>query len=180
MIYVDLIARVGIASVLAVSAASKLRSAAALQSFATSLQAFRLPRFVLRAAPYLIVASETSVPVLLIVSPSVPIGYALSMLLMAVFEVGIARAVMSNLRIPCRCFGADGEVLAIRHIVRNAIVFAVAAAGLATHLSSLGANASNGTVADATVGGLLLGLTLIRWDDLVFLVMGSSGSPDLV
>jgi len=69
---------------------------------------------------------------------------------------------------PCRCFGASSTPLGPRHLVRNALLLAVAAAGLAGVLTP-GALELPGTLV-AGAAGLVVGAMITVFDDIADLV----------
>jgi hypothetical protein len=50
-------------------------------------------------------------------------GALLAALLLAAFSVAIVLSLTRNANATCRCFGADGGRLGVRHVVRNALLF---------------------------------------------------------
>ncbi|GAA2353326.1 hypothetical protein GCM10010170_044600 [Dactylosporangium salmoneum] len=110
-----------------------------------------------------VVAAEGAIVAALAVGPLVRVGFALALGLLGAFTIAIVSAYTREKRVPCACFGS-GSPVGPRHVVRNGILAAVALAGLLTagggpvHLAGAGI---------ALAAGLIGGLLMITFDDLV-------------
>jgi hypothetical protein len=70
--------------------------------------------------------------------------------------------------IPCRCFGASTTPLSLRHIVRNAVLIAIAVLGAVATIGSAAAQLPVAIMAG--VVGAVLGMLVAAMDDLMALV----------
>lgn len=163
----DLFARALLAVVFLAAVVGKARSRQAFAEFRDSVAAIG-PRW-LPAGPAVaaIVVGEATTVVLLAVPGTRLVGHALAAVLLILFCAGIARAVMARQSIRCQCFGAGGGLLGPRHLVRNGLLIAVAAAGaLAGDVPT-----SAPAMLVALVAGAFLGLLTTRWEDVAFLLV---------
>jgi hypothetical protein len=166
--YLPLAIRCLIATVFAVAAVSKVAGRAAFDQFAGSVRGWPLPAALpVRPVAALVVAAEFAV-CLLLGSGATAGGYALALVLLSGFSVAVAWALVRGVRAPCRCFGASAAPLGSRHLVRNAVLGAVAAAGLVTSVTGAApAGRQPGGVAVAVAAGLVLGGLVAVLDDIV-------------
>ncbi|MGW4641190.1 MauE/DoxX family redox-associated membrane protein [Sphaerisporangium sp. NPDC004334] len=163
--YVAIVCRVALVVVFAASFFGKVRSRKAFYEFALTLRAvpMRSPRWAMPVAGA-VVAAEGAVPLLLISTATAPLGFFLALLLLLAFSAVTAWSLRRGVTVPCRCFGTSRSSLGMRHLVRNAILIAAAAAGLA--------DVSGGPLLPehllvGAMGGLLVALPLITMDQLV-------------
>ncbi|GAA2332488.1 MauE/DoxX family redox-associated membrane protein [Dactylosporangium salmoneum] len=142
MLYVALFGRVLIATVFAVSAFTKVRSAAAFGAFRRSTRRMAiLPERLVRPVAVLVVGCEVAI-VLLLAAPTRITG-ALGLGLAAALLTGLAGAiglvVWRGVSTTCQCFGHSAVPLGKFHIWRNLTLIAIAAvaavAGLVTDTS---------------------------------------------
>ncbi|WP_237102795.1 MauE/DoxX family redox-associated membrane protein [Nonomuraea sp. MG754425] len=163
----DPLARVLLAVVFIAAVVGKTRSRQGFAGFRDSVAAIG-PRW-LPTGPVAgaVVAGEAATVVLLAVPGTRLAGYALAAALLLVFCAGIGRAVLARQSVRCQCFGADGGLLGPRHLVRNGLLVAVAAAGA---LAGGGPAAAPATLA-GLVAGAFLGLLTTRWEDVAFLLV---------
>ncbi|WP_055690825.1 MauE/DoxX family redox-associated membrane protein [Streptomyces prasinus] len=115
-----------------------------------------------RALAMSTVAAEAAVIVVLFTAPR--LGFAASLVLLTGFTVHLARVLASGTATSCACAGnSDSQVSAI-HLIRNAILLAVAAAGLvmAPHSHS-GPVAMNLIIAAPAA---LFGVGMLRLDEM--------------
>ncbi|MFI6097476.1 MauE/DoxX family redox-associated membrane protein [Lentzea sp. NPDC051213] len=126
MDYVALACRVLVGAVFVVSFATKV-SPGALQNFAESLRDMKvLPASVVRMAAVGVVVAEAAVVGMLAWPASVRAGAVLAGLLLVAFSAAIALSLAQNTKASCRCFGAGGGRLGVRHVVRNVFLFGAA------------------------------------------------------
>lgn len=155
------------------AAAAKLQTRSEFRSFANSLA---LSGFVRDAGAVplalLIVALELSSAALLLPGQTVGVGLALSVLTVALLTIGVVGVVLSKREVQCRCFGADGEVLSVRHLIRNVVLLLVSVAAFAIWLARHTGGLFEAPEIAAVAVGVLGGVLLTRWDDLAFLVVG--------
>ncbi|NKE62418.1 hypothetical protein FXN61_39065 [Lentzea sp. PSKA42] len=123
----DLFARVLLAVVFLVAFAGKVRTRQGFAEFRDSIAAIapRLPAHLVAVA---ILVGEACAVVLLAV-PGTKLGYAAVIALLAAFCGGITLTIYRKEAVRCRCFGAGGDVLGPKHLVRNGSLAAVAVAG---------------------------------------------------
>lgn len=158
---VGLACRTVLVIVFAVALASKVHSRNNFRAFADSLSALGARRLA-----GIVVAAEAAVVVLLAL-PTVW-GFIVAIGLLAVFIAGIVRVVQGKRKVNCRCFGAGGAELNGSHVVRNALLVAVATVGwIAEDQSTFAWANTRGAICLAA--GALIGLVFVRWDDLRFL-----------
>jgi hypothetical protein len=130
MIYVLFGSRCLIGAVFAVSAFSKLRVRAAFRDFREWLTALPvLPQRGRNAIAAAVVMAELLAVVLISLPWTVMAGLLLAAVLLMGFAAvshGIAR---SRTGVSCRCFGPSSEPIGLRHVLRDVLLAAVAAAG---------------------------------------------------
>lgn len=123
----DLFARVLLAVVFLVAVAGKLRTKKGFAEFRDSITAIA-PWLPARPIAVSVLTGEIAAVALLAV-PGTKTGYALVVALLAAFCAVIARNILSGQSVRCRCFGADGDVLGPKHLLRNGLLIAVAVIG---------------------------------------------------
>ncbi|MEV4176854.1 MauE/DoxX family redox-associated membrane protein [Nonomuraea sp. NPDC049709] len=171
MVHVLVASQALLATVFVVSAYSKLRSRAALQSFAATLRLLPGPaRFPAAGAT---AAMEVVTAVTLIVFP--PAGLAAGGLLLIAFSTWIAVSLRRGQREACQCFGASVTPLGPVHLVRNGLLLLVIALG-SVALMSPGGPVTVAGLALAVPVGLVGAILLIVFDDIADLFMEVSGS----
>ncbi|TDC01258.1 methylamine utilization protein MauE [Nonomuraea longispora] len=156
--------------VFAVSAFTKLRSGAAVRSFAASL--VMLPEGLRLPAACAVAAGEAVAAALMVVPRA---GLALSAILLAGFTLAIVVSIRKGVRAPCRCFGLSATPLGRVHLVRNALLLLVVALGGTGLIYSGGPPAAAG-LAVAVPAGLAGAIMLIAFDDIAGLFMQTPGS----
>jgi hypothetical protein len=166
----DVACRALLVTIFAVAAAGKLRGPAAFAEFRATVRAMgvhqpRLAALVARLVP----VAEAAAVVLLVPSGTVLIGYGLGLLLLLGFTGGIALTLRRGRVVRCRCFGAGGSPVSVRHLVRNTLLALTTVAGAGGHLASGGTLPGPLSLLLATAGGALAATALIRLDDLVYL-----------
>ncbi len=161
------VARCLIGVVFVLSAAGKLRSRTAFAEFARSGRALtgallggrpigRVAGLWVGAA---VVTAEIAVVALLAVTATSRAGFALAIVLLLGFTAGLLAEMRRGTRTPCRCFGSSSTPIDRRHIVRNAALIALSAAGVAAGPIPLLHPA-------AAAAGAVLALVVARLDDL--------------
>ncbi|HEY9368660.1 MauE/DoxX family redox-associated membrane protein [Streptomyces sp.] len=172
MYYIGLAARLLLVLVFVAAAAGKTWRRASFTGFAASLAALRLfPRRLTTPVAVATVAAEAVTAALLAFPATAGAGLALAIVLLGAFVAGILAARRGGRQVPCRCFGATSAPLGLPHVIRNALLVAVAAVGLA----AMAAASAPGSVHP---GGLALAggtaavgaLMVVRMDDLLALV----------
>lgn len=167
-------ARALLAVVFATAAFGKASNLDQLGAFADSLRNIGPQLFATRlrrlAGATIVVAAEATVCVLLVVPATSLAGLALALVLLLAFGAAIASVLRRGATAPCHCFGAEGSPLSSSHLLRNGLLAVIAAAGIAVRLAGGPVSALpdyDGALAVAL--GLLLGIGITRWDDLVFI-----------
>lgn len=164
--------------VFGVSAISKLRGRGAFDEFVTTtrqlLRGLSPGRIVIESTSRLVavavVAAEATIPLLLIVPATRRIGLGMAMLCLTAFGAAVAATVRRGVQGSCRCFGRSSIPLGYRHVVRNGMLFAVAATGLGVGPGSL---ADPAGLALAAGAALIVALLLMRLDDVIELFVPS-------
>lgn len=179
MDYVVLAARCLVGVVFAVSALSKLRSRRALRDFAASLGQFGVLPGMRRPLAVAVALAEAAIPVLLTLALAgepaagaaaralTAAGFGLAAMLLAGFAIAIARALRRGVRAPCRCFGASTTPIGRQHLLRNGLLVAVAALGLAGVTAGPAGPASVGGATVAALAGFVAGALATAFDDLL-------------
>lgn len=190
MEYVLLGARCLVGVVFVVSAVSKLRSRRAFTEFVASLRQLGLLRPAgLRPAGLAVALTEAAIPVLLIAPVAAAAlegapgsaaanfatgaGFALAGGLLVAFTVAILLAMRRGVQAPCRCFGASATPLGVRHVVRNGFILVVTTIGVAGVLVEWTGATHPGGAVIAALTGLVAGVLITTFDDLVDLFVAS-------
>ena len=170
-----------LATMFLVSVMSKLRSRVAWQAFVASVHELRLlPERSVGPVAAVVMTAEV-VSCALLVTPlaaTAQAGFGLSSAMLAAFTVVIAVTVRRGLVVPCRCFGVAAAPLRWRHVVRNAVLAAVAFVGLFGGLgagvgpSGVPAGSSGPAVVVGLSTGLVVAVVVIVLDDLLELFTG--------
>lgn len=123
MHYVALSCRCLIGLIFLVSFATKV-TPSAFRAFVESLRAMNvLPAPLARVTAIGVVFAELAVAASLVWTPSARAGALLAALLLVAFSAAIVMSLARNANATCRCFGAGGGRLGVRHVVRNALLF---------------------------------------------------------
>ncbi|WP_052685104.1 MauE/DoxX family redox-associated membrane protein [Lentzea aerocolonigenes] len=123
----DLFARVLLAGVFLAAVVGKVRTRQGFAEFRSSIAAL-VPWLPARQVAFAVLGGE-AVAVVLLAIPGTGLGYALAVSLLAVFCGGIALAVYGRKPVRCKCFGAGGDVLGPKHLVRNGVLIGVGLVG---------------------------------------------------
>lgn len=168
---VNLGCRLLLAVVFALAALGKARGRKAFEDFIQTLGNFGFPPSWAGAplAATLILAEAASALLLLV---GMAAGYALALALLGGFTLGIAWVLRRGAQVACRCFGASNTPVSAAHLVRNGLLLAITVLGAAGHGAAPGEPLPAGMSALAGTVGVLAGLFITRWDDLVFLFRG--------
>ncbi|WP_255424232.1 MauE/DoxX family redox-associated membrane protein [Corallococcus sp. AB011P] len=168
---VNLGCRLMLSLVFVLAAISKARGRKPFEDFIQTLVNFGLPPSLAGAplAATLILAEAASALLLLL---NVAAGYALALALLGGFTLGIAWVLRRGAKVACRCFGASNTPVGAAHLVRNGLLLAVTVAGAVSHAAASGAPVTVAMGAIAGTAGVLGGVFVTRWDDLVFLIRG--------
>ena len=119
-----------------------------------------------------VIAVEASAAVLMLVPVTARGGAVLAAGLLATFTAGTGWLVYRRIKASCGCFGGTGAALRGDHVVRNAVLTAVAvlpaAAGRTPDLEWRGS-------VIAALAGCVFAYLMTRWDDIAALV--GPGAP---
>lgn len=149
-------------AVLAVSAASKVRRRADFRDFVASLRRTSLVKpSAARVVALVVVSTEGSAALLLLLPGTRRFGFVVAGLLLAVLTAGVAAIVRRGKRVTCRCFGASNAPLQIRHVVRNATLTGAAVVGVIA-----GASTFNSAAVVVVLIGAVCAAPVILLDDL--------------
>jgi hypothetical protein len=137
MTYLAIAARCALGLVFLVSAASKLRAAAAFAGFESSIRDMRLlPSAAVRAVALVVVAAEVAVTILLAVPVTATAGLLTAAALVAVFSTAIVLVLRRGGSAVCRCFGSSDTPFGPAHLLRNALLGGTALAGTVGSLAA--------------------------------------------
>ncbi|MFB7499270.1 MauE/DoxX family redox-associated membrane protein [Streptomyces sp. NPDC056161] len=177
MLYVAIGARWLLGGVFLLSVLSKVRGAAAFETFAASVRSMTAaPGERARLLAGIVVAAESVVCVLLLVPVPGPraLGPVAAAGLLCVFTAAIVSALRRGERAPCRCFGAASAPTGWRHVARNTLLVCVSlVAGAGT--TAAGRAQPAGTVT-AVASGIVAALLVAALDDVVAL-FGTGPGP---
>lgn len=140
---------------------------AAFAAFVAYVRSLRVvPPVLVRPVALTVTAGEAAVCVLVAapVRGAATAGFLVAAALLTAFTVGIAKAVRRGVTAPCRCFGASSTPLGTPHLVRNAVLWAVALAGALA--APAAQNASPGGAVMAGGAGLVAGAVVTQLDHL--------------
>ena len=159
------------------SFASKVRSRAALAAFADSLAGFGIEGTRLQACTAgIVITAEAAAAVLVALPFTASWGLTAGALIITVFTVQASIARRRGLRPVCLCFGSSTSALGARHITRNALIIAVAIAGLLAEFGSGRTHLAVAPVVLATGIAVIAGTAVVVWDDLAALLAPLQGS----
>lgn len=171
MAYLAVCCRAGLATVFLLAVAGKAAGRRPFREFAGSIARMRVlpPRAAVPVAAVTI-SAEAAIAVM-IMSPFQAtgiVGCLLAAVLSVTFSVAVVVSLRRGNRAPCRCFGRSVTPLGARHVIRDAILLAFAAAGAVTCAAGGTAHAAGAAVAAGA--GLFLGLAIAAYDELAALV----------
>jgi hypothetical protein len=179
MIYTALVTRCVIGMIFTASAVAKLRGPNAFGTFVSWVRNLPVPPVLLtgRGMPLAVAAAgaEAAVVVTVALPWTALAGLMLAAVTLACFAVGAFVVSRSRPGVPCACFGASTASLGLRHVVRDAVLCVIAAAGAAAV-----AQAAPGSGA-APAAGIVLSLwaaltataVVVFLDDLAAFARGS-------
>jgi hypothetical protein len=167
--------------VFAMSAMGKMRSRAAFDGFVrttltllgAAVPGWMIGRAGIRRVAGAVVATESAIPVLIVIPVLTRLGHGLAMVLLPVFGFAIAAALWRGVRTSCRCFGSSSVPLGAGHLIRNALLFGVAATGLVIGPRGIG-HADPGGLVVAVAAAAVLTLLVVRLDDVIALFTSPS------
>ena len=159
MPFVVVTAQFLLAAVFAVSAVAKVRDGSAFRRFVTALA---LP---VRLSTVGVVTAELVVAGLLIVPATAPAGFAVALVLLAVFSAALGIGLRRDIPLSCGCFGSSSTPAGRAELVRNGVLAVVAVAGLAGSAVAAPLPFDSGFVATGALG-LAAAIVIVRFDDL--------------
>ncbi|GCD96039.1 MauE/DoxX family redox-associated membrane protein [Embleya hyalina] len=156
--------RVFLGLVFVLSLGAKLRAPGGFAEFVGSVRGL-VPRLPARTTAVVVVAGEATVVVLLAWTRTVSLGLGVALLLSVAFTVALWSAIRRGRRVSCGCFGASTTPVGPAHVVRNVVLTACAAVGLAA--GPAGADTwGPGTATSIAAGAVAAGLVALT-DDVV-------------
>jgi hypothetical protein len=158
-------ARVLIGLVFAVSGFAKLRGRGAFRASVAGLRL--LPEPLVGPVAAAVVAAELAIPVLLLTPGAAAFGFAVAVLLLVAFSVGIARVLAAGTAASCRCFGVSAAPFGRHHLYRNGVLALVAAVGLLALAGPSGAGTELAGAAIAAGAASVAALVVVMLDDIV-------------
>ena len=165
--------RVLIGVVFAASAFAKLRRRAAFRDFASWVSGLPgLPVRARHAVAWVIAAAEVAIVVLVAFPWAVRAGLALAAVVLAGFAAAAVGVMRAGVLAPCQCFGTSATPLGARHVVRNLVLCAAAAAG-AVIAGTGGARPAGAGLSLA--GAVAAAMFVVFLDDLAALLAGAFG-----
>ncbi|HEY7069476.1 MAG TPA: MauE/DoxX family redox-associated membrane protein [Acidimicrobiales bacterium] len=177
MSYVLLSVRCLLGAVFLASALTKVRNRRAFREFEGTVSKLGVPRGQVRAVALVVAITEASIPFLL-AGPAravTGVGLGLAVGVLGAFVAAIVHTVRRGAAVPCRCFGSSSTTpLGRRHVARNALLIAAAAAGLFGVVSGTQDALTPSGAAVAAVAGLVGAILIVMFDDVIDLVAAPS------
>jgi hypothetical protein len=127
---VALALRLTLAVVCGWAAAGKLFGQTGRRETVRMLRGVGVPRVAAPSAAVALVVAELAVAALSPLPATGLVGAGAAVLLFSALTAGVARSVRRGDRVTCACFGSRGKPLAGVHVVRNAVLTAIAAAAV--------------------------------------------------
>lgn len=183
MAYVSLGCCLCLALVFGLSVVSKARREA-FRDFTTSAGPLTIvPRGLRTPVAMTVLVLEAVLTVAMLagtfVRPVALLGFALTLPLLLAFTASIVVTLRRGIRGACRCFGASTTPLGKAHVLRNAVLLAVAVVGLAATSTAQAPVELPGAVV-AAFAGLVAGLLVTRFDDLIDLFSSAGATAGRV
>jgi len=172
--YIGFGCRVLLAVVFFAAAVSKVRGRRDRAEFRASLGAFGVKPRWRAAVAAAVIMCELATAALLAVDVTALAGLGVGAALLIVFTTAISSVLRRGTSASCRCFGASAQPLGRRHLVRNAILLSIAAAGVAGAPPTTALGAAGWNPAALLVSGfvaVVLAALVISYDDLVAVVL---------
>lgn len=167
MFYLDAGTRALLLVVFLFAASSKVASRKVYEAFADSLNGFSwLPRRMRGLIPPGVIAVEAAAVASLAVPGFVTLGFVLTAGMMLALSGAVAWSLHRGDQIRCLCFGSDAGPMGVAQLVRNVLLAGAAAVGLWAHVAARGTVPVAGVGVSAAVG-IGVGLSIVRWDNLV-------------
>jgi uncharacterized membrane protein YphA (DoxX/SURF4 family) len=168
VVYLGIVCRCAVGLTFLVSVSAKLRSRSAFRAFVSWLAALPVPlvRSQPRATAIATAAAEAVIVVLVALPRTVRPGLALASVVLAAFAASTWVFVARGADAPCHCFGVSASPLGRRHVVRDALLGAVAVTGAAA--AGLGGARPAGAVLSLGAG-LVAAVFIVFFDDLAAL-----------
>ena len=151
--------------VFAAASVSKLRCRAEFRR--TLMSALKMPLPRTGVMGWAVVVAEATTALAVVAVPAV--GFVLGAVLLAGFTAVIVSMMRRRVRTPCRCFGAGERPPGAVHLVRNAVLFATAAAGGGFAVTGAGPRADLPAAVVAAAVGVIVAVLLIYLEDILAL-----------
>jgi methylamine utilization protein MauE len=176
MVNIEISCRCLLAIVFACSAGAKLRGGGSFRAFRDWLGDLPVPGAAHHAGGLAaaLASAEVLIVLLLVLPWTVRPGFALAGATLLVFIAGTRLAITRGTNAACNCFGARGAPLGWRHVVRDAVLLAVAVLG-AVASDAHGARVAGVAVSVATAA--FLSVLIVFLDDVMSLL--AVGSPEV-
>jgi hypothetical protein len=179
--YVAIGCGVVLATIFAVSAVGKARSATAFKAFVDSLGDMRLvPRRWRGAVAAGVIVVEAGVVVLLVVPGGARFAFPVAAALLTLFAAAVAVTVRRGVRAACLCFGARvSRPLDRVHVVRNLVLAGVGGLGTVAVTTSSPGDVHLAGVAVAAGAAAVVAAVVLRLDDVVDLFRAPAAVSDI-
>ncbi|KAF4408031.1 MauE/DoxX family redox-associated membrane protein [Streptomyces lycii] len=168
MDYVLISCRALIGTVFLLSAVGKIRGRRRYTDFVTAVRGLA-PGLPARGVAPAVIAAEAAVVVLLLRTESAAPGFVVALGLLAAFTAAIGAAVAKDRRVACQCFGASSAPVGAAHLVRNGVLLAAAASGLAAALGGTATGLRAEVVLTALATGVAVAVMTSFTDDIAHL-----------
>lgn len=172
MVVAGVIIRATLAVVFVAAVIGKVRGREAFRAFLLSLgETGVIPSFLVIPLGTGITLLESVSAILLLLPNQAETGLLLASATLAVLTAGVVAVVTKRRSVTCNCFGAQGSVLALRHVVRNGTLLSMSVLGF---FAFVGSPEMDGMALLALFAGLLLGICIVNWDDVAFVIAGAA------
>lgn len=167
--YWNLGVRCAVVLVFLVSTASKVSGPSAFAEFITSARTIGgLSARQARPVAVAVVGVETAVVILTTLPATAVAGLCLAGWALIGFAVAVGRAIRHGRAVACRCFGSSSTPLGVTQIIRNVALAGLTVSGL---LAGPPAAPTPAGMVLALAGGALVATVVVRFDDIVDLLM---------
>ncbi len=170
-----LVLRALLATTFIAAVAAKVRPSN-FNAFVDSLASASLsPPLLASSLAVLLIGLEAVSATLLVVDSFAVAAFAFSTLTLGILTTGVALILDSHREIECSCFGADGAAITVRHLVRNLLLIGCSTVGLVVAISQPSALQIMWPEGAAyAFAGFVVGVCVVRWDDLAFVAVGAA------
>lgn len=158
------------------SSSSKLRSRDAFHAFTWSTgRLARLGPGMARSAAALVALTEMAIVVLVTLpfTATALAAFILSAVSLTAFTAFMLRAVMTTLKVPCRCFGSTTSPVGWPDIARNAVLLGIALSGCTT-ATFVYSRTNLGPLALSAFATMFLAWLIVHLGDVLWLIPGQT------